>query len=86
MKFKDDNSSILTENFKDHFVVVLDLTSIPDTSVNSHYLIIVGEPFGLELNFTFNLEHVNELTVLGKRMPSVANDKSGVSGKNVWNG
>ena len=37
----------------------------------------------LELNFTFHLEHVTELIVLGERMTSVAVDKFGVVGKNI---
>ena len=48
---------------------------------NSHYPELVGEPLRLELNFTFPLEHVTELIVLGERMSSVAVDKFGVVGK-----
>ena len=33
---------------------------------------LVGEPRPLELNFTFVLEHVTELILLGERMSSVA--------------
>ena len=50
---------------------------------NCHYLELVGEPLRLELYFTHPLENVNELIVLGERMPSVAVDKFGVVGKNV---
>ena len=46
-----------------------------------HYQELVGEPLRLELNFTFPLEHVTELIVLGERMSSVAVDKFGVVGK-----
>ena len=35
----------------------------------------------LELNFSFPLEHVTELNVLGDRISSVAVDKFGVGGK-----
>ena len=38
----------------------------------------------LELNFTQPLENVTELIVLRERMSSVAADKFGVVGKNVY--
>ena len=86
MNFQDDIPSILFDNFKDHYVLVFDLTSMLDATENCHYPELVGEPLRLELNFTFLLEHVTELIVLGERMSSVAVDKFGVAGKNIWNG
>ena len=62
---------------------MFDLTSMQDATENCHYLEVVGEPLRLELNFTFPLEHVTELIVLGERMSSVAVDKIGVFGKNI---
>ena len=50
---------------------------------NFHCPELIGEPLRLELNFTFPLEHVTELLVLGERMSSVAVDKFGVAGKNI---
>ena len=52
-----------------------------DAIENCRYPEIVGEPLTLELNFTFPLEHVTELIVLGERMSSVAIFKFGVVGK-----
>ena len=52
-----------------------------DATENCHYPELVGEPPRLELNFTFPLEHVTELLVLGERMSLVANDKFGVVGR-----
>ena len=69
--------------FKDHYVLVFDLTSMHDATENRHYLDLVGEPLRLKLNFTFPLEHVTELIVLGERMSSVAVDKFGIVGKNI---
>ena len=86
MNFQDDIPSILIDNSKDHYVLVFDLTSIQDVTENCHYPEIVGEPLRLELNFTFPLERVTELIVLGERMSSVAVDTFGVVGKNIWNG
>ena len=81
MTFLDDNLPIPIDNFEDHFVLVFDLTSMQNPTQNCHYTEIVGEPLMLELNFTFPLEHVNELIVLGERMSSIAVDKLGVIGK-----
>ena len=35
--FQDDVSSIPTDNFKDHFSIVFDLTSMPDATEFCHY-------------------------------------------------
>ena len=78
MTFQDDIPSIPIDSFKDHYVLVFDLTSMQDATENCHYPELVGEPLRLELNLTFPLEHVTELIVLGERMSSVAVDKFGV--------
>ena len=83
MKFQDDIPSVPVDNFKDHYLLVFDLTSMQDGTKNCHYPELVGEPLRLELSFTFPLEHVTELTVLGERMSSVAIDKFRVVGKNI---
>ena len=83
MTFHGDIPSIPIGNFKDHYVLVFDLTPMQDALENCHYPELVGEPLRLELNFIFFLEHVTELIVLGKRMSSVAVDKLGVVGKNI---
>ncbi len=83
MNFQDDIPSIPIDNFKHHCVLVFDLTSMQDAAEKCHYPELVGEPMRLELNFTFPLEHVTELIVLGERMSSVAVDKFGVFGKNI---
>ena len=83
MKFQDDIPSIPIDNFKDHYVLVFDLTSMQDATESCHYPELVGELLRLELNFTFPLEHVTELIVLGERTSSVAVDKFGVVGKNI---
>ena len=81
MSFQDDIPSIPIDNFNDHYVLVLDLTSMQDATENCHYPELVGELLRLELNFKFPLEHVTELTVLGERMSSVGVHKFGVVGK-----
>ena len=83
MNFQDDFPSKPIDHFKDHYVLVFDLTSMQDATENIHYPELVGEPLRLELNFTNPLENVTELIVLGERMSSVAVDKFGVVRKNV---
>ena len=86
MNFQDDLPSISIDNFKDHYVLVFDLTSMQNASENYHYPKLVGEPLTLELNFTFPPEYVTELIVLRERMSSVAVDKFGIVGKNISKG
>ena len=83
MEFQDDIPSIPLDNFKDHYVLVFDLTSMQNASKNCHYPELVGEPLRRELNFTSPLGHVTELIVLGDRMSSFAVDKFGIVGKNI---
>ena len=66
MNFQDDIPSIPIDDFKDHYVLVFDLTSMQDATGNCHYPQLVGEPLRLELNFTHPLENVTELIVLGE--------------------
>ena len=84
MNFQVDIPSIPIVDFKDHYVLVFDLTWMQDAFEKCHYPELVGEPLILGLNFTNPLENVTELIVLGERMSSVAVDKFGVVGKNVW--
>ena len=83
MNFQDDIPSIPIDKFKDHYVLVFDLTSMQDATENCHYSELNGEPLRLELNFTFPLKHITELIVLGQRMSSVAVGKFGVVKKNI---
>ena len=84
MNFQDDIPSIPIDDFKDHYVLVFDLTSMQDATENCHYPQFVGEPLRLELNFTRPPENFTELIVLGERMSSFVVDKFGVIGKNVY--
>ena len=81
MNFQGDIPSIPIDNFKNHYVLVFNLSSMQDATENCHYPEPVGEPLRLELNFIFPVEHFTELIVLGERMSSVAVDKFGAVGK-----
>ena len=71
------------DKFIDHYVLVLDLTSMQDATENYHWPEIVGQPLKLEQSFTFNLEHVTELIVSGEQMYSVAVDNFSFVGKHI---
>ena len=86
MNFPDDISSIPIDNFKDHYVIVFELTSLQVATEKRHYTELVGELLRLEVNFTFPLEHVTELILLEERMFCVAVDKFRVVGKNIKDG
>ena len=86
MNFQDDIPSFPVDNFINHHVLVFDLTSIQDATEHCHYPELIREPLRLELYFTSPLEIVTEVFVLGERMSSVAVDKFGVVGKNLWDG
>ena len=60
--FQVDIPSIPNEDFKDHYVLVFDLTSMQDATEKCNYPEIVGE--ALELKITRPLENVTELIVL----------------------
>ena len=84
MNFQDDVPSTPIDDFKDHYVLVFDLTSMQDATENCHYPELVGEPLRLELNFTHPLTNVTEIIVLIERMSSVTVDNFGVVGKSVY--
>ena len=86
MNFRDDIPSIPIDNFKDHYVLVFDLTSMQDATEHCHYPKLIGEPLRLELYFSSPLENVTEVIVLRKRISSVAVDDFGVVGKKLWDG
>ena len=58
MNFQDDIPSKPIDDFKDHYVLVFDLTSMQDATENCHYPELVGESLRLELNFINPLENV----------------------------
>ena len=81
MSFQDGITSIPIANFKNQLLLVFDLTSMQDATEICIYSEVNGEPLKLELNFTFPLEHVTQLIVLGERTSSVAVEMLGVFGK-----
>ena len=86
MNFQDHIPSVPVDNSKDHYILVFDLISMLDATEQCHSPELIGGPLKLELYFGSPLENVTELIVLGERMSSVAVDKFGVVGKNLWDG
>ena len=83
MNFQDDIPSTPIVNFKDHNVLVFDLTSMQEATEKCLLLELVGEPLRPKLTFTHLLEHTNEILRLGERMFFVKVDKFGVVGKSM---
>ena len=86
MNFQDDFPSIPVDNFKNHYVLVFDLTSVRDATEHCQYPELIGEPLRLELCFSLTLEIVREVILFGERMSSVAIDKFRVVGRNLRDG
>ena len=86
MNFQDDIPSIPFDNFKDHKLLVFDLTSTHNATDNFHFPELVRETLTIGLNFSFPLEHVTRLIVLGERMFSVWVYKFDVVENIVYNG
>ena len=53
MNFQDDIPSIPIDNFKDHYVLVFDLTSLQDDNEKRHDQETIGQPLRLELTLRF---------------------------------
>ena len=86
INFEGDIPSLPVDNFKEHYVLVFDLTPMQDATERCQYPEMFGEPPRLELYFSSRLENVKEVTVLGERMSSIAVDKFGAVGKNLSDG
>ena len=83
MNFQDEISSIPVDNFKDHYVLVFDLTSMQDATEHCYCPELIGEPMRSELYFRSPPESVTEVIIMGERMFCAAVDKFVVLGKNL---
>ena len=57
-----------------------------DATEHCHYPELFEKPLRLELYFSSPLENVTEVIVLCERLSTVAVDKFGVVGNNLWDG
>ena len=82
--FNKDFPALLMEDFRNHYILVFDLTSLQDAAEQLHYPELSGESLRLEMFFQFPLEQVTEVIVLGERLSNVRIDKFGTVAKNVF--
>ena len=83
MQFNEDFPALPLEDFKNHYTLVFDLTSLQDASEHLHYPELSGENLGLEMFFQFSLEQVTEVIDLGERLSNIQIDKLGTVAKKV---
>ena len=55
MNFRDNFPPIPVDNFKDHYVLVFDLTSMQDATEHCQYPELTGEPLR---DWSYNLVHL----------------------------
>ena len=83
MNFQNEIPSIPFVNFRDHQILVLDVTSFQDATENCPYPEIFGDQLRLELKFTYPQEHGAEIIALQKKMLLLALDTFGDVGKSI---
>ena len=66
MTFHDGILSLAMDTFRDHFVLVFDVTSMQHAAEICHFPELSGETLRLELSFTFPLDNVTGIIVLGE--------------------
>ena len=86
MDVPDDISSIFIDIFKDHNVLMFDLTSMENATAIYHYLELAGESLRLEQKLIVPQAHVFDVIVKGERLSLVAVEKFVVVGRKLQNG
>ena len=81
MKFNKNFPALPTEDFQNHYILNLDLTSLKDAAEHLHYPELSEESLRLEKFFQFPLEQVTEVIVLGERLSNIQIDKFGTVAK-----
>ena len=66
MNFQDDIPAFRIDNFKKHYKLLFDSTSMQDANEICHYPVLDRDPLRLDLSFRLPLEHVTELIVLAE--------------------
>ena len=83
MQFNEDFPALPLEDFRNHYILVFDLTSLQDAAEQLHYPELSGESLRLEKFFQFRMEQVTEEIVLGERLSIIQIDKFGTVAKIV---
>ena len=71
MQFNEDFPAFPMEDFRNHYILVFDLTSLQDAAEQLHYPELSGESLRLEMFFQFHLEQSTEMIVVGERLSNV---------------
>ena len=66
-KFNEEIPALPNNLFQNHYVLVIDLTSLQDAGENIHYPDLIGESIRLEMFFGRPLKIVTELIVLEEK-------------------
>ena len=82
MNFNEEIPVLQNSLFQNHYVLVIDLTSLEYVGINFHYPELSGESIRLEIFFDNPLRSVTELIVLGERLSTVKIDQFATVAKN----
>ena len=83
MNFNEEIPALPYDKYKDHYILVFDLTSLQDATEHIHYPELTGESIRLEMFFKTPLFYVTEVIVLGERLSTVRIDQFGAVAKNT---
>ena len=81
MQFSEGFPAVPMESFQNHYILVIDLTSLQDAAEQLQYPEFFGESLRLEMFFEFPLEQVTEMIVLGEKLSNLQIDKFGTVAK-----
>ena len=82
LNIKSDGNGIPVDHYKDHFIMVFDLTPTREADSDVYFPDLVGEPLRIELYFTEALTNAIEVVFLGEKLTSVLINKEGKVEKN----
>ena len=71
LNFEQDGPGISLAQFRNHYILVFDLTSTLQADADLYYPEIVGGAIRIELNFDTGLGHAVELIVLGEKLSTI---------------
>ena len=83
MNFNEEIAALPHHLFRNHCILVFDLTSLQNAGENIHYPELIGESIRLEMFFDHPLRNVTEIIVLGEKMSTVKIDQFGMVAKIV---
>ena len=82
MQFNEQFPALPMVDFQNHYILVVDLTSLQDAAEQLHSPELSAESLRLDV-FLFPLEQVTEVIVFAERQSNIQTDKFGTVAKNV---